>query len=56
MNEIEIRPAGRRDLARLTEIYNHYIVHTPVTLDVSPYTVEGREAWFAQFGATVIIV
>jgi len=52
MNEIEIRPAERRDLARLTEIYNYYVVNTPVTFDVEPYTVERREAWFAQFGAT----
>jgi len=51
MNEIEIRPAERRDLARLTEIYNYYVVNTPVTFDVEPYTVERREAWFAQFGA-----
>jgi phosphinothricin acetyltransferase len=47
-----IRPAVRGDLARLTEIYNYYVVHTPVTFDVEPYTVERREAWFAQFGAT----
>lgn len=52
MSDIEIRPAEPRDLARLTEIYNHYVVNTPVTFDMSPYTVERREAWFAQFGAT----
>ena len=52
MAEIEIRAAERRDLARLTEIYNYYVINTPVTFDVEPYTVERREAWFAQFGAT----
>jgi len=52
MSEIEIRAAERRDLVRLTEIYNYYVVNTPVTFDVEPYTVERREAWFAQFGAT----
>jgi phosphinothricin acetyltransferase len=52
MAEIRIRPAVRADLPRLTEIYNYYVVNTPVTFDVEPYTVEGREAWFAQFGAT----
>jgi phosphinothricin acetyltransferase len=52
MNEIQIRPAEGRDLARLTEIYNYYIVNTPVTFDVEPYTVERRESWFAQFAAT----
>jgi phosphinothricin acetyltransferase len=50
--EVLIRPAVRSDLARLTEIYNYYVVHTPVTFDVEPYTVERRESWFAQFGAT----
>ncbi len=52
MNEIEIRPGERRDLPRLTEIYNYYVVNTPVTFDVEPYTVERREPWFAQFAGT----
>jgi phosphinothricin acetyltransferase len=51
MPGISIRPAVGGDLPRLTEIYNHYVVHTPVTFDVEPYTVERREAWFSQFGA-----
>jgi phosphinothricin acetyltransferase len=52
MSEVRIRPAERRDLPRLTEIYNHYVVNTPVTFDVEPYTVERREFWFAQFSET----
>jgi len=52
MMEVRIRPAERGDLPRLTEIYNYYVVKTPVTFDVEPYTVERREAWFAQFGTT----
>lgn len=52
MPAILVRAAMRADLARLTEIYNHYVIHTPVTFDVEPYTVEQREAWFQQFGAT----
>jgi len=43
------RPAARTDLPRLTEIYNHYVIHTPVTFDLEPYTVERRAAWFEQF-------
>jgi phosphinothricin acetyltransferase len=46
---IETRLATRSDLPRLTEIYNHYVVHTPITFDVKPWTVEQRMAWFAQF-------
>ena len=52
MSEILVRPAARDDLPRLTEIYNYYVIHTPVTFDVEPYTVEKRAAWFDQFGAT----
>jgi phosphinothricin acetyltransferase len=50
MAELRIRAAVRGDLARLTEIYNYYVVNTPVTFDVEPYSVERREAWFGQFG------
>jgi phosphinothricin acetyltransferase len=46
---IRIRPANRADLPRLTKIYNHYVIHTPVTFDIEPYTVERRGAWFDQF-------
>jgi phosphinothricin acetyltransferase len=47
--EIETRVATRSDLPRLTEIYNHYVVHTPITFDVKPWNVEQRVAWFEQF-------
>ena len=46
---IKTRPAMRSDLPRLTEIYNYYVIHTPVTFDLQPYTVERREKWFEQF-------
>jgi phosphinothricin acetyltransferase len=47
-----IRTAECGDLARLTEIYNYYVLNTPVTFDVEAYTVERREAWFGQFSVT----
>jgi phosphinothricin acetyltransferase len=52
MSEMRIRAAERADLARMTELYNYYVLNTPVTFDVEAYTVERREAWFAQFGVT----
>jgi phosphinothricin acetyltransferase len=52
MKGIRIRMAERADLGRLTEIYNYYVLNTPVTFDVEPYTLGRREPWFAQFGAT----
>ena len=49
MPEVCVRLAARGDLARLTEIYNHYVVNTPITFDIDTYTVERRESWFNQF-------
>jgi phosphinothricin acetyltransferase len=49
MPDISIRTAVRRDLPRVTEIYNYYVINTPVTFDMEPYTVERRAAWFDQF-------
>jgi phosphinothricin acetyltransferase len=47
--EIKTRAASKTDVPRLTEIYNHYVIHTPVTFDLEPYTVDGRLIWFEQF-------
>ena len=52
MSDFAIRLAARDDLPRLTEIYNHYVIHTPVTFDIEPYTAERRATWFNQFAAT----
>jgi phosphinothricin acetyltransferase len=52
MAKVRIRAGAATDLPRLTEIYNHYVIHTPVTFDVEPYSVEKRAAWVEQFGAT----
>ena len=49
---VTTRAATRADVPRLTEIYNHYVIHTPVTFDLEPYTVERRMEWFAQFAPT----
>jgi phosphinothricin acetyltransferase len=49
MDDILIRASLRSDLPRLTEIYNHYVLETPVTFDIEPYTVEQRVTWFEQF-------
>jgi phosphinothricin acetyltransferase len=48
---LAIRPAVRADLPRLTEIYNYYVVHTPITFDLEPYTVERRAKWLEQFAS-----
>ncbi|HXP69723.1 MAG TPA: GNAT family N-acetyltransferase [Candidatus Dormibacteraeota bacterium] len=52
MRDIHIRPAVRSDLPRLTEIYNHYVIHTPITFDLAPHTVEARVPWLEQFATS----
>lgn len=49
-HETVIRQATRSDLVSITEIYNYYIEHTPITFDVEAQSLENREEWFAQFG------
>ena len=48
-----IRPAAETDLSALVEIYNHYILHTPITFDLQPYTLEQRRPWFDEHAANV---
>jgi len=43
-----VRPAIRVDLARLTEIYNQYVLTSAVTFDLEPSTIEQRAGWFME--------
>ncbi len=49
MAEILIRAATLADLARVTDIYNHYVVHTPITFDIARFSTDDRRGWFDQF-------
>ena len=51
MSIIRIRPAARTDWARITEIYNHYVLTSAITFDLEPFTVEQRVAWFEEHAA-----
>jgi len=46
-----IRDGALADLPALTDILNHYIVHTPINFDVEPYMVEARREWFDEHAA-----
>jgi phosphinothricin acetyltransferase len=48
---VTIRAATLDDLPALTDIYNHYIIHTPITFDLQPYTPEARRGWFDEHAA-----
>ena len=47
-----VRDAVEDDLARLTEIYNHYVINTAITFDLEPYTPEERRPWLEQFSTS----
>jgi phosphinothricin acetyltransferase len=50
---VVVRPARTEDLPRLTQIYNHYVLNTPITFDLEPFTVEQRRKdWLSKFSAT----
>ncbi|HEY0282160.1 MAG TPA: GNAT family N-acetyltransferase [Rhizomicrobium sp.] len=49
MTEIVVRRVEQDDLPALLAIYNHYIVHTPVTFDLEPRTPAQRQAWLDTF-------
>jgi phosphinothricin acetyltransferase len=48
MSDTAIRPALLSDLPRLAEIYNHYILNTPITFNTRPFTVEEFAGWFEE--------
>ena len=50
--DVTIRAADLDDLARLTDIYNHYIIETPITFDMTPFTTDQRREWFSHYGDT----
>src|SRR5690242_1831503 len=46
---IQIRNGEERDLERLTEINNHYILKTNATFEVEPQTARDRMVWFQKY-------
>ncbi len=49
MAEVEIRPVEQSDLPALLDIYNHYVIHTPITFDLEPRTLAQRREWLDHF-------
>jgi phosphinothricin acetyltransferase len=52
MTIARIRPAREADLERLTEIYNYYVINTPITFDLEPFSVAERREWFWHYSAS----
>ncbi|MCH8993935.1 MAG: N-acetyltransferase [Chloroflexi bacterium] len=49
VTDVLVRRGRESDLARINEIYNHYVLTTAVTFDIEPITMEQRRAWFARY-------
>src|SRR5260221_6490677 len=47
--DVIIRAATADDIPRLTDIYNHYVLHSQATFDIEPMTVEQRREWFSHY-------
>jgi len=48
MMDIIVRHGTLEDLPGITEIHNHYILHTHITFDVQAYMPEQRVTWFHE--------
>ena len=44
-----VRAMGARDVPRINEIYNHYIVDTHISFDTEPWGDEARLSWFERY-------
>ena len=49
MSGMVARSGREDDLERINEIYNHYVLTSPVTFDLDAITMEQRRSWLAQF-------
>ncbi|MCH7580443.1 MAG: N-acetyltransferase [Chloroflexi bacterium] len=48
-NNICIRQAKEADLAQINDIYNYYVINTPITFDFEPVRPEERALWFERY-------
>lgn len=52
MPEPTIRHCVKADLDTVNAIYNHYVLHTSITFDIEPWSLERRKEWFGGFDTT----
>ncbi|HEX7019946.1 MAG TPA: GNAT family N-acetyltransferase [Gemmatimonadaceae bacterium] len=52
MADFAIRAATLDDLDALTDIYNHYVVHSAITFDLRPFASTERRTWFEEHSAS----
>lgn len=44
-----IRPGATGDLADINNLYNHYVLQTPITCDIEPVSMDVRYEWFTHY-------
>jgi phosphinothricin acetyltransferase len=49
LDRVKIRYAGSADAAGLNDLYNHYILNTPITFEVEPWDLDQRLRWLGGF-------
>lgn len=49
---LQLRFGRPDDLPALTDIYNHYVLTSPATFDLVPFTVEARREWLSHYSET----
>ncbi|MFT7218938.1 MAG: phosphinothricin acetyltransferase [Candidatus Azotimanducaceae bacterium] len=49
MTLLNIRQSSIEDLEALRDIYNYYVLNTPITFDIEPVDLSDREVWLRQF-------
>jgi len=47
--DVGIRPARGQDLEAITRLYNHYVIASPATFDITPFSPETRRPWFEHY-------
>jgi phosphinothricin acetyltransferase len=52
LDRVKIRYASSVDAAGLNDLYNHYIVNTPITFEVEPWDLDQRLRWLGAFRET----
>ena len=50
--DIAVRPGSEADLAAINEIYNYYVINTPITFDIEPITMAQRRQWFERYASS----
>lgn len=49
---MEIRAATEADLESINDLYNNYILTSPATFDIEPFSIERRREWFSHYSTT----